>query len=269
MAALFNGDDIHVSTFQCLLSKYKLTCLATQDADDTNQNLITATTCFTPIKDTFMEMIDNLRELWVFKVDFAFKDYDWKAIITGMWNDLDSICKFVTPNSTISSLKSIRNLKFYYELKNYVDQLYDVNIHKVKGTKRVRSHSMGSNNSDSPIETQNKFTLLENIDLEDCNPDVIPPPPTSLTPKTSVQPIWIEYIKDSFRETKHSLITITNGDIKFNIAETSGVVKIKVHTPEMYRAVQSFITSSNRNCYSPRPKTEKPLKYVIKGFDSS
>lgn len=103
--------------------------------------------------------------------------------------------------------------------------------------------------------------------MDECNIDNDPPPLKA--PKSSIQPFWMEYLAESYKETKQQLLQLTNYKIKFNIAETSGVVKLKVDTPELYRTVQDFLKDRKINCYSLRPKSEKPLKYVVKGFDTT
>lgn len=54
---------------------------------------------------------------------------------------------------------------------------------------------------------------------------------------------------------------ITNEGIKFNILETSGVVKLNVFTEEHYHKVQNFLLHNKINSLNPKP--ERPIKFVL------
>lgn len=60
-----------------------------------------------------------------------------------------------------------------------------------------------------------------------------------------VQSFYMELVKDKYREHLKALSELTNNNVRFNMAETSGLIKINVYTDEDYVRYRTFLKATN------------------------
>lgn len=81
--------------------------------------------------------------------------------------------------------------------------------------------------------------------------------------RKDIQPFWMKKV-DNFRDVMSNVKHITDKNIKFNISETSGTVKIGIFSGNHYGDVQKFVEDNKIEFYSLRAKNDRPLKYVLR-----
>lgn len=80
-------------------------------------------------------------------------------------------------------------------------------------------------------------------------------------------PVWVDLDKNRYKEILNEIRDLTNKNIKFNILEKIGVVKVT--TNENYiDAIKDFLGKNNISFYSIKPKASRPKKFIIKGLSS-
>lgn len=125
-----------------------------------------------------------------------------------------------------------------------------------------------------PIKVQNSFDVLSDlpdgendtdVDINTENDNLNNYDTSNISNRRNVLPFWLE-MSPNYRDYLKQISVITNREAKFNLMNTSRVVRINIETDESYRKVQDFLELGDIKFYSLQPNAMMPLKYVLKGL---